>query len=217
MISRRAGIAAAMLLALGFGCAGCNKQEDKSDKGVAREKGGRPETQASADARTNFVVESRNGFPVEGPIPAKYTADGENVSPPLIWPSPPQGAKEFAILVEDRDAATATPDKQPWAHWIVYKIPASARGVPENVPHDGPVGDLAGAVQGKNSWGQTFYRGPEPPKGSGQHHYIFRVYALEAPLDVSTAQGPLDRAALLKAMEGHTLSHGETVGIYERK
>jgi hypothetical protein len=33
------------------------------------------------------------------PIPAKYTADGENLSPPLEWSDPPAGTKSFALIV----------------------------------------------------------------------------------------------------------------------
>jgi Raf kinase inhibitor-like YbhB/YbcL family protein len=72
---------------------------------------------------------------------------------------------------------------------------------------------LRGALQGKNSWGEYGYRGPAPPKGRGAHHYHFRLFALDTPLH--QVQG-LDRAGLLKAMEGHILAEAATVGTYER-
>ena len=68
-------------------------------------------------------------------------------------------------------------------------------------------------MQGKNSWGGVGYRGPEPPKGHGVHHYHFRLYAMDTPLQVHTA---LDKASLLKAMNGHILAEGELVDAYQR-
>ncbi len=37
-------------------------------------------------------------------IPARYTCDGENISPPLTWDHPPDGTRSFALIVEDPDA-----------------------------------------------------------------------------------------------------------------
>lgn len=177
--------------------------------GCHREKGNEP---AGDRSRSAMVVES-GAFKPESRIPPQYTADGANISPPLTWPTVRQGTREYALVVEDRDAPQRGPDNGRWVHWILYKIPADVTQLKENVGHASPLTDPPGAIQGRNSWGDAFYRGPDPPKGSGLHHYIFRVYALDAPI---AAQGAIDRAALEKAMEGHILSHGETVGVYGR-
>jgi Raf kinase inhibitor-like YbhB/YbcL family protein len=72
---------------------------------------------------------------------------------------------------------------------------------------------MPGAVQGKNSWGTAGYRGPAPPRGHGVHHYHFKLYALDSPLE----QVPgLDKPGLMLAMSGHILGHGELVGLYQR-
>ncbi len=71
----------------------------------------------------------------------------------------------------------------------------------------------AGAVQGKNTSGVMGYSGPEPPRGHGVHHYHFKVYALDVPLEV---QSGLDKESLLKAMAGHVIGEGEVVGTYQR-
>jgi len=60
-------------------------------------------------------------------IPARFTADGEDVSPPLTWSQTPKGTVELALLVDDPDA----PGGEPWVHWIVTKIPADRRDLPE--------------------------------------------------------------------------------------
>jgi Raf kinase inhibitor-like YbhB/YbcL family protein len=143
------------------------------------------------------------------PIPARHTGDGDDLSPELKWSGLPKGTLELALIVDDPDA----PRPEPWVHWVIYKIPADATGLPEGLPADATLKSPAGALQGKNSWGTIGYRGPAPPKGHGRHHYHFKLYALDTPLAV----GPgLDKAQLMAAMSGHVLSHAELVGTYER-
>jgi Raf kinase inhibitor-like YbhB/YbcL family protein len=147
------------------------------------------------------------------PIPVKHTGEGADVSPALAWENVPQGTQEFALICEDPDA----PTPEPWVHWILYKIPANVTGLPEGVPPDAKLSSPAGALQGRNSWpsGRTMgYRGPQPPKGHGTHHYHFRIFALDAPL---YALPTVDKASLVKAMQGHILGEATLVGTYERK
>lgn len=145
-------------------------------------------------------------------IPKKYSEDGSDVSPPLSWGNVPPGTRELALVVDDPDAPTA----EPWVHWVIYKIPGDATSLAENMPPERRLKNPSGALQGRNSWksGRTIgYRGPAPPPGSGTHHYRFHLYALDAAMDL----GPeLDKAALLRAIEGHVLGEGELVGTYRR-
>jgi Raf kinase inhibitor-like YbhB/YbcL family protein len=149
-------------------------------------------------------------FEVDGPIPVKYTGDGRDTSPPLAWTGLPSGTKELALIVDDPDA----PQPEPFVHWVVCKIPASASGLPEGVPKQAKLESPPGALQGKNDFNQTGYGGPAPPPGHGIHHYHFRLYALDEPLEV---QPGLDRKALTAAMAGRILDEGELVGTYERR
>ncbi|MEX2114344.1 MAG: YbhB/YbcL family Raf kinase inhibitor-like protein [Pirellulales bacterium] len=145
------------------------------------------------------------------PIPKRYTADGDDVSPPLAWGDLPAGTRELVVICDDPDA----PTPQPWVHWLIYKIPPDAKGLPEDVAIDERLDTPAGALQGKLSWrsGQTIgYRGPAPPPGK-VHHYQFRVYALDKPLDVEPG---LEKSALVEAMTGHILGEGLLVGTYQR-
>ena len=69
----------------------------------------------------------------------------------------------------------------------------------------------AGTREGVNDWKRTGYGGPCPPVG--RHRYFHKLYALD------TALGDLkspNKAALEKAMQGHTLGKAELVGTYEK-
>src|SRR5712672_785482 len=97
------------------------------------------------------------------PIPQKYTADGENLSPPLEWSDPPAGTKSFALIVEDPDAPSGM-----FRHWGLYNIMGERTLLPEGVGHGPKTEKLGKAV---NDFGEPRYRGPAPPKGHGTHHY----------------------------------------------
>ena len=146
------------------------------------------------------------------PVPKVHTGDGRDTSPPLGWERVPEATAELALICDDPDAPTA----EPWVHWVIYRIAADVRGLPEGVPPDSQLAEPISALQGLNSWpsGQTIgYRGPAPPPGHGVHHYHFKLYALDAALEV----GPgLDKKALLDAITGHVLGQCELVGTYQR-
>jgi Raf kinase inhibitor-like YbhB/YbcL family protein len=143
------------------------------------------------------------------PIPTRHTGDGEDLSPALEWSGVPDAAKELALIVDDPDA----PTKEPWVHWVIYKMAAATTELSEGIPGEpGPRGP-AGALQGKNSWNSVGYRGPAPPKGHGVHRYFFKLYALDTALGLPPG---LDKAGLLKAMEGHIVGTAELMGTYYR-
>ncbi len=146
-------------------------------------------------------------------IPKDHTADGANTSPAIAWSGAPAATKQFALIMDDPDAQFGG---QNFVHWVVYKIPGTAKGLPANVAIDSPVikepADVAGAIQGMSGFRRPMYRGPAPPPGK-PHHYTFTVYALDA--DLPLAEG-LTKADLLKAMEGHIIGQGSLVAIYER-
>ena len=142
-------------------------------------------------------------------MPPRHTGDGADASPPLAWSGLPPEAQELALIVDDPDAPTA----DPWVHWVIYKIPAGAAGLPENVAKTESPAQPAGALQGMNSWSKSGYGGPAPPRGHGLHHYRFRLYALDAALEAGAG---LSKSQLLAAMEGHVLAEAELVGTYQR-
>jgi len=146
-------------------------------------------------------------------IPKKFTGEGDDVSPPLEWSGLPDGTKELALICDDPDA----PRKEPWVHWVIYKIPATSKGLPEGVEATARPKEPAGALNGKNSWPgdeNLGYRGPMPPPGHGRHRYYFKLYALDQSLD---AEPGLTKAELLRQISGHVLGEGRLMGTYERK
>jgi Raf kinase inhibitor-like YbhB/YbcL family protein len=140
-------------------------------------------------------------------IPKQYTCDGDNESPPLSWSGAPKGAVEFALICNDPDAPSGN-----WIHWVLYGVPADVTALPTGVPNAETVIDLGGAKQGRNTAEGIGYTGPCPPKGP-EHHYHFRIYALDVKLDL----GPgATEGELRDAMEGHMLGEAGLIGLYGR-
>jgi len=135
-------------------------------------------------------------------IPCKYAREGDDLSPPLSWSGAPAQTREFAILCDDPDA----PRAEPWVHWVAYKIPSDRTTFSE--------GNAGGIREGKNDYGDMGYGGPMPPPGHGVHHYHFKVFALDKPVDLKPGA---TKRELLAAIKGHVLDEGELVGTYERK
>ncbi len=144
-------------------------------------------------------------FAEGGMIPSKYTCDGEDISPPLQWDSVPEGTRSIALISDDPDAPVGT-----FVHWVIFGLPAETRELDENIP---PAETLPnGAKQGITDFGRVGYGGPCPP--SGTHRYFFKIYALDAELQLGAGTGKRD---LLKAMEGHILAQGQLIGKYKRQ
>lgn len=140
------------------------------------------------------------------PIPAKYTCQGEDVSPPLEWSVPPEGTQSLALICDDPDAPVGT-----WVHWVLYGLPPGTRNLPEHVPARETLPD--GSRQGVNDFRRVGYGGPCPPPGKA-HRYYFKVYAL----DTSVALPPrATKAQLLQAITGHILAEGQLMGTYQRQ
>ncbi len=146
-----------------------------------------------------------------GRIPALYTVEAGDISPPLAWTNVPAEAKELVLIVEDYDV----PFPHPLMHLLVYSIPPSSTGFAEdalpskNSPHDRP-----GLLLGKNSMGHPRYDGPAPIPGHGPHHYVFQLLALQESLLFETVP---DRNLFLDAIKDHTvLATGRLTGTYER-
>jgi Raf kinase inhibitor-like YbhB/YbcL family protein len=139
------------------------------------------------------------------PIPPQYTCDGDDVSPPLGWSDPPPDTQSFALICDDVDAPGGI-----WVHWVLYNLPAEARGLPEDVPPEADLPD--GSRHGENSWPRLGYGGPCPP--SGTHRYVFRLYALDTALDLAVGA---TEEQLRQAMEDHILAQAELMGTYVRE
>jgi Raf kinase inhibitor-like YbhB/YbcL family protein len=140
-----------------------------------------------------------------GPIPAKFTGDGENVSPSLTWTEPPPATVSFVLINDDPDD-----EPRPWVHWLLYNIPAGVRTLKENMSKDERLPD--GTLQGFSDFKCVGYKGPFPP--SGTHHYVFKLYALDCLLALPPKA---TKPQIETAMKDHILAQTQIVGTYRRK
>lgn len=140
-----------------------------------------------------------------GEIPAKYTCDGADVSPPLTWTDTPATTRSFALIVDDPDAPDPAAPTRTWVHWVVLDLPPSMTGLEENVHH------LAHGDFGLNDWHRATWGGPCPP--IGRHRYFFKLYALDRPLGVTRPT----KLQLEHAMAGHVLAEATLMGTYEKQ
>ncbi len=138
-------------------------------------------------------------------IPAKYTCDGVNISPPLQWDAAHERTRSIALICDDPDAPMGT-----WVHWVLFNLPGETTSLGENVPADKTLAN--GARQGTNDFRKIGYGGPCPPGGT--HRYYFKIYTLDTQLDL---QAGANKQQLVKAMQGHILAEGRLIGKYKRQ
>ena len=144
-----------------------------------------------------------------GEIPTAQSEYADGVSPEISW-SRVEGAKSYALILEDPDA----PSERPFVHWVAFNIPGDVTELEEGVKKASrPYGD-AGFQQGKTSRGTVGYFGPRPPEGDGPHHYHFQVFALDTE-EIDVPAGA-ERDQVVRAMKGHVLASGELIGTYEQ-
>ncbi len=147
-------------------------------------------------------------FTAGGSIPARQTCEGQDASPPLQWSGVPDGARSLVLIVDDPDAPDPAAPQRTWVHWVLYNLPASAKGLEEAVA----ASQLPpGTREGLNDWKRTGYGGPCPP--IGRHRYFHKLYALDTELP---DLGKPDKAKLLDAMKGHIVAQAELVGTYQK-
>lgn len=145
---------------------------------------------------TSIFALACDAFGNNQPIPNQYAFAGGNAIPPLDWSNAPAQTKQFALIVDDSDAAG-------FVHWVLYNIPAAATSLAGGIPAD--------AMEGTNSLPGLGYFGPDPPPGK-VHHYHFKLYALDAELVLAAG---LTKPQLLSKLTGHVLGMRELVGTYQ--
>jgi Raf kinase inhibitor-like YbhB/YbcL family protein len=151
----------------------------------------------------NTLSLSSTAFSDGGVIPDKYTCQGEDISPPLLWDKPPAGTRSLALIVDDLDTSNK------FTHWVIFNIPPDASELPESLTAGSTV---AGFREGKNDFVKVGYGGPCPPSGKA-HRYRFTFYALDTTLSLEAGA---TKGQVLDAMEGHILAQGQLIGTYRR-
>jgi phosphatidylethanolamine-binding protein (PEBP) family uncharacterized protein len=155
---------------------------------------------SKALAALGKITLSSSAFKAGGAIPARYTCDGADVSPPLDWHGVPKGTAELFLLAIDLSGSSSDA-----IQWAVGGIPPSASGL--------SAGSLpAGAVAGLNSAGKAGWGGVCGAKGQ-VHHVAFLFYALKQKLNLKQGFNPI---VARNALKGSTLGTGLTLGVYNR-
>ena len=140
-------------------------------------------------------------FNDNGNIPQEYTCDGTDTIPTIAVFDTPKETVSFALTVDDPDATFGGV----WNHCVVYNIPPGVQGIHKD--------NLETFSSGINSWGNKWYGGPCPPKGSKPHRYVFTLYALTKELHF---EDPPTSMNLLHAAKECTAQKFVYTGLYER-
>jgi len=149
-----------------------------------------------------------SAFDNGGEIPSRYTCEGEDVSPSLVWTGVPETARSLVLIIDDPDAPDPKAPKMTWVHWVLYNIPPDVTGLPEGVV---PAKLSPGMMEGLNDWKRIGYGGPCPP--IGRHRYFHKLYALDTLLDVMNTS---TKTKVEAAMKGHVIAQTELMGTYKK-
>jgi Raf kinase inhibitor-like YbhB/YbcL family protein len=194
-IASPAAVLAILMVLTGCGDGGYNRAPSPSP----------PAPQPTSPAPTatpvaDPVTITSPAFADGAPIPVRYTCQGDNIAPPLVWAAP-SSAAELALVVDDTDAPGGL-----FVHWIVTGI----------APGPGSTADGQTPPNGHtlpNSTGNDGYFAPCPPPGSGTHHYRFTMYQLPAPLGLPTGSAGVQAA---QAIAQAATAQARLTGTFQR-
>lgn len=147
---------------------------------------------------------SSTQFQHNGRIPAKYTCNGENINPPLIFHNVPEQAKSLVLIMEDPDVPRQIREDGMWNHWLLWNMDPSTTEIAEGVEPN--------AIHGMTTSGTLNYVGPCPP--DREHRYFFKLYAVDTELTIKEGA---TKEELLLAMADHILEEAELIGLYEQE
>jgi hypothetical protein len=155
----------------------------------------------------SLILES-SAFIHESQMPAIYTCEGTDISPPLSWEGVPENTRSLVLIVDDPDAPDPQAPKMTWVHWVVYNLPVDIAGLAEGASPDKLP---PGTQEGINDWKRTGYGGPCPPVGN--HRYFHKLYALDTKLDLTAKP---DKQTVEAVMNGHIIEQASLVGYYQK-
>lgn len=148
---------------------------------------------------------SSSAFEHDDQLPGPFTAEGDDLSPPLSWENVPEGTKELVVVCEDPDAEAGV-----FTHWIAYGIDPQVTSVPQGLPREAELTEPVEVVQGLNEFDELGYSGPASSEARGPHRLFFRLYALDIVMDVPVG---ITRSELRAAAKDHVLASAELVAI----
>jgi len=207
--SIRRGVLAAIPIALVCASALVAGQQRGAPPSAPAQPGGR----GGGRGGVQVMTLTSPAWPDGGQIPVKHTQAGDQVSPPFAWSNVPDGVASFVLIAHDVDAASGN-GTDDILHWMLWNIPAASRGLSEGLP---PRAELPDGTRQISASG-PYYRGPGAAAAGPAHHYVFELFALDAPVDVPAvgAAPPQTRAAVLAAMAGHIRGKAAYVGLFKR-
>lgn len=144
-------------------------------------------------------------FAHDDDLPQVYSFDADGVSPPMSWSGVPDGARELVLVADDPDAEEGV-----LTHWIVYGLAPGETGLPEDLGDEAVIEEPVALVQGLNEFDEVGYRGPEQDEDRSSHRLFFRLFALDAELDLPPGA---TRSEIRRASKGHILASAELVAI----
>lgn len=164
------------------------------------------------DAVPAVIHVTSPAFSDHGRLPARYTVDGEGLSPPLAWTGVPRAAASLVIIVEDADSPTPLP----LVLAIVWAMAAvDGELLAGALPHSGDVLP-EGTAMGRSSLLTVGYLPPHPLSGHGMHRYAFEVFALGSRPRLNARTVAPGRRRVLEWLTEHAIAKGMLVGLYER-
>jgi Raf kinase inhibitor-like YbhB/YbcL family protein len=149
-----------------------------------------------------------SAFDNGGEIPSRYTCEGEDISPPLVWTDVPETARSLVLIIDDPDAPDPKAPKMIWVHWVLFNIPPDVSGLQEAIVQTKLP---PGMVEGLNDWKRIGYGGPCPP--IGRHRYFHKLYALDTVLE---GMNTPTKTKIEAAMKGHIIAQTELMGTYQK-
>ena len=131
-------------------------------------------------------------------LPREYTCDGAGTEPLMQAGTVPPSTKELILTVADPDAPSGS-----FVH--VTRFGLSHRG-------QGTVSE--GGTEGSNTKGTIGWTPPCPPRGDGQHRYVWTVYALR---DASGLERGAKPAEVDAVVEKGVLARGTITATFGRE
>lgn len=180
--------------------AGCSAQKQAPQESISAQA---PTPELIQEEKTMPLSITSTTFENNSDMPAKYTCQGADTSPPLTISGVPKNAESLVLVMDDPDAPDPAAPRMVWDHWVVFNIPPNTQEIAEGSAPEG--------MAGLNSWARHDYGGPCPP--IGKHRYFFKLYALDTTLDLDANA---NKAAVMAAMKGHIIEQAELIGLYKK-
>jgi Raf kinase inhibitor-like YbhB/YbcL family protein len=166
----------------------------------------------SGTVTPGFVLQS-TAFKDGDMLPTENTcavtgSAGSGSSPPLSWSGAPGNTRAFALVEQDMDVP---PPNGPVVHWLIYNIPGTLTSLTPRLPQVDTLPN--GAMQGINALRSLGYIGSCPPPGVAPHHYVFQLFALDAPVIVKAQPTIVEFAPV---MQGHVIAQTQLRAMFGR-